>query len=76
MHFRRRVQADASEERLEGLIRERLKPGSDKAAIDERIWELKTGVFHRPLRLLAAGHGRSSTSCRPSTSPGGFFTHN
>jgi class 3 adenylate cyclase len=40
MQFRRRVEAAASEERLEGLIRERLKPGSDKAAIDERIWEL------------------------------------
>src|ERR1041385_2591782 len=30
----------ASEYRLERLIEERLKPGSDKTRIDERIWDL------------------------------------
>ncbi|MFA6318875.1 MAG: adenylate/guanylate cyclase domain-containing protein [Elusimicrobiota bacterium] len=35
-----RVAAGASQDRLEKLIAERLKPGSDKAAIDVRIWQL------------------------------------
>ena len=30
----------ASEDRLSRLIEERLKPGSDKKRIDERIWDL------------------------------------
>jgi class 3 adenylate cyclase len=30
----------ASEERLDKLIQERLQPGSDKARIDKRIWDL------------------------------------
>ncbi len=34
------VTTSASEERLEKLIAERVKPGADKARIDERIWDL------------------------------------
>lgn len=34
------VGAEASYSRLEKLIAERLKPGADKAEIDERIWNL------------------------------------
>ncbi len=34
------VTNSASEERLEKLIAERVKPGADKARIDERIWDL------------------------------------
>ncbi len=37
---RKKLVGSASEERLEKLIRERLKPGADKAKIDERIWDL------------------------------------
>ncbi|MEZ4452669.1 MAG: adenylate/guanylate cyclase domain-containing protein [Nannocystaceae bacterium] len=37
---RRAIAASASEERLERLIRERLRPGADKEAIDARIWDL------------------------------------
>ena len=37
---RRAIAASASEERLERLIRERLRPGADKEAIDRRIWDL------------------------------------
>jgi len=37
---RKQLVGSASEERLEKLIRERLKPGADKARIDERIWDL------------------------------------
>lgn len=36
----RNILLSASEERLAGLIEERLRPGTDKAAIDERIWDL------------------------------------
>jgi class 3 adenylate cyclase len=32
--------ASASEDRLEKLIQERLRPGSDKQAVDRRIWDL------------------------------------
>jgi class 3 adenylate cyclase len=32
--------ASASEDRLEKLIQERLRPGSDKEAVDRRIWDL------------------------------------
>jgi len=35
-----RVGAEASYQRLERLIRLRLEPGADKAAIDARIWDL------------------------------------
>lgn len=35
-----RLRQSASEDRLESLIRERLKPGADKKLIDERIWDL------------------------------------
>jgi class 3 adenylate cyclase len=34
------VTTSASEERLEKLIAERVKPGADKVRIDERIWDL------------------------------------
>jgi len=34
------ITTSASEERLEKLIAERVKPGADKARIDERIWDL------------------------------------
>ena len=40
MTFRQRVGSSASQDRLEGLIAERLKPGADKKLIDERIWDL------------------------------------
>jgi class 3 adenylate cyclase len=40
MPYRRSIVASASEDRLEKLIRERLAPGSDKKAIDQRIWDL------------------------------------
>jgi adenylate cyclase len=36
----RRVTQSASQQRLEQLIAERLKPGADKAAIDKRVWDL------------------------------------
>jgi class 3 adenylate cyclase len=36
----RRVTQSASQQRLEQLITERLKPGADKPAIDKRIWDL------------------------------------
>ena len=35
-----RIGTGASEDRLEKLIEERLRPGADKAAIDRRIWDL------------------------------------
>src|SRR5262245_46856987 len=34
------IASSASEDRLEKLIEERLKPGVDKQAIDDRIWDL------------------------------------
>ncbi|HEX2061710.1 MAG TPA: adenylate/guanylate cyclase domain-containing protein [Thermoanaerobaculia bacterium] len=40
MAFRRRVAHGASEDRLQRLIAERLRPGADKAALDQRIWDL------------------------------------
>jgi adenylate cyclase len=40
MPYIRQVKSSASEDRLEKLIEERLKPGADKALIDERIWNL------------------------------------
>ncbi len=40
MAYRKRIVAGASEDRLEQLIQERLKPGADKAALDQRIWDL------------------------------------
>jgi len=40
MMKRREITSSGSEERLESLIRERLKPGADKKHIDERIWDL------------------------------------
>lgn len=40
MGDRRSINVSASEDRLEKLITERLKPGSDKQTIDERIWDL------------------------------------
>lgn len=40
MAFKHTVQAGASEDRLEKLIRARLRPGADKEAIDRRIWDL------------------------------------
>ena len=40
MAQRRSIFMSASEDRLEALIQERLKPGADKAMIDQRIWDL------------------------------------
>ena len=40
MSFKKRIVTSASEDRLEKLIQERLKPGADKTAIDSRIWDL------------------------------------
>ncbi len=40
MSFTHQVGLSASEDRLEKLIAERLRPGADKVAIDGRIWDL------------------------------------
>lgn len=40
MSFARQVGLSASEDRIEKLIAERLRPGADQAAIDQRIWDL------------------------------------
>jgi adenylate cyclase len=40
METRRSIVIGASQERLEKLIQERLKPGADKEKIDNRIWDL------------------------------------
>ncbi|TAL32754.1 MAG: adenylate/guanylate cyclase domain-containing protein [Spirochaetes bacterium] len=40
MATRRSIVVSASEDRLEKLIQDRLKPGADKKTIDERIWDL------------------------------------
>ncbi|MEK6795313.1 MAG: adenylate/guanylate cyclase domain-containing protein [Spirochaetota bacterium] len=40
MATRRTVFSSASEDRLENLITERLKPGANKELIDKRIWDL------------------------------------
>ncbi|HRP68890.1 MAG TPA: adenylate/guanylate cyclase domain-containing protein [Turneriella sp.] len=40
MAYRRMIGANASEDRLEKLIEDRLKPGADKQKIDARIWDL------------------------------------
>jgi class 3 adenylate cyclase len=40
MGGRRSIVSGASEDRLERLIQERLKPGADRKKIDERIWDL------------------------------------
>ncbi len=37
---KRSIGVSASEDRLEKLIEERLKPGADKKLIDERLWDL------------------------------------
>lgn len=40
MAYRGMIGASASEDRLERLIEERLKPGANKEKIDNRIWDL------------------------------------
>jgi class 3 adenylate cyclase len=40
MPFIGRIATSASQDRLESLIEERLKPGADKKRIDARIWDL------------------------------------
>ncbi len=40
MTYARNVGLSASEDRIEKLITERLRPGADKAEIDARIWDL------------------------------------
>lgn len=40
MTYARNVGLSASEDRIEKLIAERLRPGADKAQIDARIWDL------------------------------------
>src|SRR3989344_1488550 len=40
MSYKKTILTSASEDRLEKLIEERLKPGADKERIDKRIWDL------------------------------------
>lgn len=40
MPFSRLISSSASEDRLEKLIEARLAPGANKAALDQRIWDL------------------------------------
>lgn len=40
MTYTRTIRNSASEERLEKLIEERLRPGADRETIDRRIWDL------------------------------------
>jgi adenylate cyclase len=40
MSYKRSILTSASEDRLEKLIADRLKPGADKETIDKRIWDL------------------------------------
>lgn len=40
MPFRRSVFVSSSEDRLQKLIAQRLAPGADKDAVDQRIWDL------------------------------------
>lgn len=40
MAYHQVITSSASEDRLERLIQERLKPGADKKMIDQRIWDL------------------------------------
>ena len=40
MTYALKIKSHSSEDRLEKLIDERLKPGADKKAIDQRIWDL------------------------------------
>ena len=40
MSYRHVIGVGASEDRLEKLIQERLKPGADKEKVDQRIWDL------------------------------------
>lgn len=40
MVYRRTISESASEDRLERLIEERLRPGADRERIDERLWDL------------------------------------
>jgi len=40
MSYRHVIGIGASEDRLEKLIQERLKPGADKEMVDRRIWDL------------------------------------
>ena len=52
MPFSRLISTSASEDRLEKLIEARLAPGTDKAALDQRIWDLfgeEWSVLHTDL---------------------------
>jgi class 3 adenylate cyclase len=40
MSYKKQIIVSASEDRLEGLILERLAPGANKEKIDQRIWDL------------------------------------
>ncbi|MFA6028571.1 MAG: adenylate/guanylate cyclase domain-containing protein [Elusimicrobiota bacterium] len=40
MSFTSQIHASASQDRLEKLVAERLRPGADKTLIDRRIWDL------------------------------------
>ncbi len=40
MPFRSRITTSASEDRLESLLLERMKPDTDKKELDQRIWDL------------------------------------
>ena len=40
MAYKKSIFTSASEDRIEKLIQERLKPGADKETIDQRIWDL------------------------------------
>jgi class 3 adenylate cyclase len=40
MTYSKTIRSSASEERLQKLIEDRLKPGADKETIDRRVWDL------------------------------------
>jgi hypothetical protein len=73
MPFIGRIGTSASQDRLESLIEERLKPGADKERIDERIWDL-FGEHWAVMFTDLAGFSRRVPSsglfisCRSSTS--------
>ena len=71
MAFIRQIGSRASEDRLELLIEERLRPKTDKDRIDKRIWNLfgeKWAVLYTDLSGFHATllNSASSTFCKPS----------
>jgi class 3 adenylate cyclase len=45
MIYLNRIKPGSSEKRLEELVKQRIKPGADKEAVDKRIWALFGGNF-------------------------------